>query len=206
MTEKLEVARRTLSAKAVRNMGDIPAVVYGPRQEPISISVNKILFEKTLKSLGESSVLKLVGLGTELEVLIHDVSFDSGRGGVDHADFYALEKGKEITVHVPLEFIGEAPVVKTGGSLTKVLHEIEVTCNPSALPQHITVDVSALDTFDKKIHVKDLIIPKGVKVRNDAEEVIVVVQEDKEEIVSETVAEKVGAEVEEISQPGEATS
>lgn len=188
MTEKLQVAKRTMSAKAVRNMGDIPAVVYGPKQEPVSISVNKILFEKTLKGLGESTVLKLVGLGTDLDVLIHNVSYLSSLGGVAHADFYALEKGKDITVHVPLEFIGEAPAVNMGGSLMKALHEIEVTCDPAALPQHITVDVSSLDTFEKKIHVSDLKIPKGVKVTNDGEEVIAMVQEAVEEVEEETEA------------------
>lgn len=197
MTETLQVAPRTMSAKAVRKMGDIPAIVYGPKQEPISIAVNKALFEKTLKGSGESTVIKLVGLDRAFDVLIHDVSHDAILGGVEHVDFYALEKGKEITVHVPLEFIGEAPAVKKSGSLIKVLHEVEVTCNPSALPQHITVDVSSLDTFEKKIHVKDLDIPKGVKVTNDGEEVIVMVKEAVEEVEPEVVVEPTAAEGEE---------
>ena len=183
MTVKLEVTKRTVSAKAVRNNGGIPAVVYGPKQEPIAISVNKVLFEKTLKSAGESTVINLVGLDAEMEVLIHDVAFNGAKGGVEHADFYVLEKGKEITVHVPLEFTGEAGAVKMGGSLTKVLHEVEVTCSPSALPQHLTVDVSVLDTFEKQIHVHDLVVAKGVKIENDADEVVALVQEVKEEAV-----------------------
>ena len=198
MTVKLEVEQNTASAKVVRNGGDIPAVVYGPKQEPISIKVNKVAFEKMLKTAGESTVIYLTGLETEVEVLIHDVAFNGAKGGVEHVDFYAIEKGKEITVHVPLEFIGEAPAVKTGGSLTKVLHEIEVTCAPSALPQHIDVDVSSLDDFEKQIHVKDLTIPKGVTVENSPEEVVALVQEVKEEVVEEDAvaeAEVTAAEV-----------
>ncbi len=181
MTVKLDVEAKTTSAKALRNAGLIPAVVYGPKQEPLAISVNKIVFEKLLKDAGESTVINLVGVGEEIEVLVHDVSFNPSRGGVEHVDFYAIEKGKEITVHVPLEFIGEAPAIKLGGSLTKVLHEIEVTCKPSALPQHIEVDVTSLDDFQKQIHVADLTIPAGVKVLNDGEEVVALVQEVVEE-------------------------
>ena len=195
MTETLQVAPRTMSAKAVRKMGDIPAIVYGPKQEPISIAVNKAMFEKTLRGSGESTVIKLVGLDKEFDVLIHDVSHDAILGGVEHVDFYALVKGKEITIHIPLEFIGEAPAVKKSGSLIKVLHEVEVTCNPSALPQHITVDVSVLDTFEKKIQVKDLDIPKGVKVTNDAEEVVAMAKEAVGEAEPEVAAEPLAEEV-----------
>ena len=181
MTVTLDVQKRTVSAPALRKTGAIPAVVYGPKQEPVSISVDKVTFEKVLKDSGESTVITLNGLDEALEVLVHDVSFNPGKGGVEHVDFYAIEKGKEITVHVPLEFEGEAPAVKQGGSLTKVLHEIEITCKPSALPQHITVDVSSLDDFEKQIHVKDLVIPAGVTVHNDGEEVVALVQEVEEE-------------------------
>ena len=181
MTVTLDVTKRTASAEAVRKDGKIPAVVYGPKQEPISISVDKVTLEKTVRSAGESTVINLIGLGDEIEVLIHDVAFNPAKGGVLHADFYAIEKGKEITVDIPLEFTGEAPAVKAGGVLTKVLHEVEVTCKPSALPQHIDVDVSSLDDFEKQIHVRDLVLPAGVKVSNDADEVVALVQEVKEE-------------------------
>ena len=188
MTVTLDVAKRSASAKAVRHEGNIPAVIYGPKQEPISISLSKTIFEKVLKEAGESTVINLKGLGEDIEVLIHDVSFSAEKGGVMHADFYALEKGKEITIHVPLEFIGEAPATKNGGSLTKVLHEIEVTCKPSVLPQHIDVDVSVLDDFEKQIHVRDLVVPAGVKIENDADDVVALVQEVQEEVEAEVVA------------------
>lgn len=181
MTITLDVVPRTTGADAVRKSGSIPAVVYGPKQEPVSISVERSQFEKTLKEAGESAVINLVGLDEEIEVLVHDVSFNPAKGGVEHVDFYAIEKGKEVTVNVPLEFEGEAPAVKLGGSLTKVLHEIEVTCKPNILPQHIMVDVSGLDDFEKQIHVKDLKIGSGIKIENDGEEVVAMVQETQEE-------------------------
>jgi large subunit ribosomal protein L25 len=162
----------------------------------MSVAVPKTVFEKVLKEAGESTVIYLTGLGDDIEVLIHDVAFNGARGGVEHADFYAIEKGKEITVDVPLEFVGEAPATKKGGVLTKVLHEIEVTCKPSALPQHIEVDVSSLDDFEKQIHVRDLQIPKGVTVENDADEVVALVQEVEEEAVTDTEVDMASVAVE----------
>lgn len=184
MTFSLTVEARAERGKklgALRAQGKLPAVVYGPKEAATPLSIDRIAFEKVLKEAGESSIITLKGLDTPKDVLVHDVSFDAARGGVTHVDFYAIEAGKEITIHVPLEFIGEAPALKQGGTLTKVLHEIEVTCVPANLPQHIDVDISVLDTADKQIHVKDLVIPAGVTVENDPEDVIALIQEVEEE-------------------------
>lgn len=177
MTTSLKVAKREGKAEA----GQIPAVVYGPKQEAISLAVDKKVFEKTLEEAGESSIIKLEGLDEELEVLVHDVSFSPIKGGVEHVDFYAIERGKELTTNVPLEFIGEAPAAKEGGVLNKSLHEVEVTCRPSALPRHIEVDISSLATFEDVIRVKDLNLPEGVKIENEEDETVALVVEVEEE-------------------------
>lgn len=189
MSFSLTVEKRTEQGKKLETLrvsGYIPAVLYGPKEEPVLLKVEKRLFDKILKAAGETSIISLIGLDNAKDVLIHDVSFDALKGGVIHADFYAVEIGKELTVDVPLEFTGEAPATKVGGVLTKVLHHIEVTCLPKDLPQHITVDVSTLDTFDKQIHISDLNIPSGVTIQNDPEEVVVLVQAVAEEIETES--------------------
>ncbi len=175
MTIKLEVTKRDGSAASVRAAGKVPAIVYGPKQEPIAIAVDKIVFTKTLEEAGESTIINLVGLPEDIEVLIHDVAFNPERGGVEHADFYAIERGKELTTHVALEFVGEAPVSKSGATITKNLHEVEVTCRPSVLPSHIDVDISSLVDAESHIAVKDLIVPAGVTIENDPELMVVTV-------------------------------
>lgn len=162
MTVKLEVTKREGAVDAVRKAGRVPGVVYGPKQEPITLSVDKLAFEKMLHEAGEATIIELGGLDEKIEVLIHDVAFNAARGGVEHVDFYAIERGKELTTHVPLEFIGEAPVSKTGATVTKAVHELEVTCRPSDLPSHLDVDISSLVDDESQIHVSDLTIPKGV--------------------------------------------
>ena len=199
MTITLKVSERSERGKKLaklRQDGVLPAVVYGPKEEAKSIKLDAKEFEKVFKEAGESSVLVLSGVGGDLEVLVQEVSYDTLKGGVQHVDFYAIEKGKEVTVNVPLEFTGEAPAVKLGGSLTKALHEISVTTKPTNLPHEIVVDVSTLVTFEDQIRVKDLNIPSGVKVDTDPEEMVAAVIETKEEPEETEVLDMDAIEVE----------
>lgn len=184
MTFTLNVSERTEKGKklqALRAAGKLPAVVYGPKHEAVAVSLDMKEFQKVFNEAGESSVLVLSGVREDTEVLVQDVTYSPVKSRVEHVDFYAIEKGKEVTVNVPLEFTGEAPAIKLGGSLTKALHEIEITCKPSKLPHEIVVDVSSLNTFEDSILVKDLNVPDGVKIENDAEETVAFVAEAKEE-------------------------
>ncbi|MBP6881535.1 MAG: 50S ribosomal protein L25 [Candidatus Pacebacteria bacterium] len=167
MTMTLAVTARDHSKdlEALRANGGIPAVVYGPAQTPITITLDGKEFEKIMKEAGESTVLALTGLPSPVEALIKDVDFNPVKQRVNHVDFYAVEKGKEITTHVTLHFVGEAPVEETGaGSVTKIMHELEITCTPADLPNHIDVDLSVLASVEDKIHVRDLALSPRVKV------------------------------------------
>ncbi len=157
---------------AVRKEGMLPAIVYGPKQESISLLIEKRAFDKVFAEAGESTIVTLTGLEEELEVLVHDVAFSAEKGGMIHVDFYAIERGKELTTNVALEFDGESPLEKTGSTVNKVLHEIEVTCRPSVLPSHISVDLSVLTDEDSQIRVEDLTLPEGVSTSNSPEDVV----------------------------------
>ena len=181
---ELTVEKRSqeTKAKALRDKGVLPAVIYGRSEESTPIAVDLKVFSKLYKAAGESSVITLKGLGADRQVLIHDVSFDAVLGTPIHADFYAIEKGQKVTVSVPLEFDGVSPAVKDlGGILTKVIHEIELTCEPSDLPQHIMVDISKLATLDDQIKVSDLDIPKSAEITIDADEVVAMISVAQEE-------------------------
>ncbi|MBX2867017.1 50S ribosomal protein L25 [Candidatus Kaiserbacteria bacterium] len=203
MTVQLNVTKREERGKqlaALRAKEQIPAVVYGKKQEATAITLNKAELDKLFRDGAESTIVNLTGLGEEVEALIHDVEFDPVKGGVQHVDFYAVERGKELTTEVSLEFEGEAPAIKLGGSLTKVMHELEVTCRPSALPSHLTVDVSSLVDFDAQIKVKDITLPEGVKTEIDPEEVVALVSEVKEE--EEAPVEQVDMDAIEVEEKG----
>lgn len=204
MTMTLEVTMRDAAAgRAALPAGHIPAVVYGPKQEPITISVDEFTFDRLRKEAGESTIINLEGLGEETEVLIKAIEFNPAKQAIEHADFYAIERGKEMTVSVPLEFVGEAPVEKNNeGSVTKVVQDIEVTCRPRNLPAHITVDVSVLDSVDAKITVGDLPQLEGVTYTVDAEEPVAVVSAAREEVDESEDPEPVDAAAVESEEKG----
>jgi len=176
----------TKSLKALREEGFLPGVVYGKKEKNTPIKLSLRDFSKTFKSAGESAIIQLKGLGEDMDVLVQDVDLEPVKGGVRHVDFYAIERGKKLTVSVPLEFVGVAPAVKDlGGILVKVVHELEIEVLPRDLPQNIEVDVSSIVDFDTSLHVGDLKLPEGVVATADAEEVVASANEAVEEIFEE---------------------
>ncbi len=198
---ELTVEKRDTNANTneLRRKGLLPAVVYGRSEESTPISVDRKVFEKLFREAGESTVITLKGLGSAKEALIHEVAFHPVSGQALHADFYAIEKGQTVTVSVPLEFEGVSSAVKDlGGVLVKVMHELEIECQPKDLPQHIVVDISKLKTLDDQIMVKDLKLPLSAKISVDADEVVALVtgvQEETEETTPMDISQ-IGSSVE----------
>ncbi len=188
MTVILPVELRTKekSNKGEQSREFISAVVYGPKYPTTPIRLNRSEFEKTFKITGESTIIELQGLKDPVEVLVKEVVFAPIKGGIMHVDFYALEMGKEMTTDVPLHFINEAPAEKIGAVVSKVMHEVEITCKPNNLPAFIEVDLSLLVNTEDKIHVSEIVCPKGVKINQDANDVVA---------IAEIIAEEVEPEV-----------
>ena len=204
---KLEVEKReaTQKPKKLREEGKIPAVFYSGKEPTTSITLSKKDFEKVWKEAGESSVIELSGVGDNKEALIHDVDTDPVSGSVRHADFYIIEKGKKVTVKVPIEFDGTPLAVKDlGGTLVKVIHELEIEVLPKDLPHNIIVDVSSLSDFESRIFVKDIKLPEGVISLLSSDDAVALVTEVIEEIEEEAEAPDLsGIESEQKGKGGE---
>lgn len=170
-----------VNPKMIRKQGLIPAVFYGAGQTTTSISVDKIKFRKVLEEAGESSIISLKTPNGVLEALIHDVGLDPVIGDPVHVDFYIVAKGHKLEVDVPIEFVGIAPAEKLGGIVMKVMHEIRIESLPGKLPQHITVDLSALTTLESHITVADLALGDGVRALIAEHEVVAGITLPKEE-------------------------
>ena len=186
--QELTATKRTEKGNALdtlRKKGAMPAVVYGPKQESISITVNLRDFEKVFKSAGESSVVTVSVDGAHIPTLIHDVDHDPVTSIPRHADFYAIVKGQKVEVKIPLEFTGESEAVKGGANLVKTMYELEVEADPMNLPHELTVDISRLVAVGDQVLAKDISLPAGVTLVTDAEEVIAIAAEAKEEVVEE---------------------
>ncbi|MDD3531320.1 MAG: 50S ribosomal protein L25 [Candidatus Pacebacteria bacterium] len=199
----LEVQKRDsagANATELRRAGSIPAVVYGAHHEATSIAVPAAAFDKVLREAGEATVVSLTGLGATLPTLIHEIDLDPLTSRPRHIDFYAVTKGEKVEVAIPLEFVGTSAAVEAGANLVKVLHEIEIKADPMNLPHTIEVDLGTLAALGDQIRASDLALPKGVELKTEPEEVVVLVQavaEEKAEVaadVSSIEVEKKGKE------------
>lgn len=172
-----------------RALGFIPAVYYGSHTASTSIFISLGAFQKTLKEAGESSIIVLDNGKEKISALIHDVQLDPVTNKATHVDFKAVSANEKVEVPVQLVFIGVSNAVKNlGATLVKVMHEIEIEALPADLPHEITVDISKLDGLDDVIHIKDLVLPKGVVAKADAQDTVASVLVAKEEDLSTPVA------------------
>ncbi len=183
ITLKVELRDPKVKLAAIRAEGFVPAVFYGRKEKstPCVFLANE--FKKVWRAAGESTVVVLEMPTGKISVLIHDVQVDPVKGVPIHVDFYAIEKGHELSVHVPVEFIGVSVAIKSlGGTLIKVLREIEVKALPENLPHGVEVDISNLEALDSQILAKDIKLPKGVTLVTSADEVVAAVALGKEEV------------------------
>ena len=169
------------SVEALRASGSVPAVFYGPKEAATPVAIEARRFEKVFKDAGETTIVKLVGLGEAKDTLIHDVQIHPVTGTILHADFYVIEKGKKVTINVPLEFVGVAPAEKAGHIVVKALHEIEIEVAPAELPHHLEVDLSALENVGDHVLASQVKLPPSAELITDGDEIVASITEFVEE-------------------------
>ncbi len=163
-----------------RKSGNIPAVLYGKVVKNANLAVDTKTFTKIINSSASDNILVNLKLGSgEQLALVQEVQHDHLKGGILHVDFHAIDMNEEIHASVPVETVGEPIGAKMGGQLEVLVHKLEVTCLPKDLPEKITVDVTSLKIEDA-VHVRELNLPAGVRVKLDGDVVVVIVEEPKE--------------------------
>lgn len=169
------------SADTLRKAGAVPAVFYGPKEKATAISIDARELAHIWREAGETAIVTLKGLGEDKDTLIHDAQFHPVSGQLLHADFYVLEKGKKITIKVPLEWGGVAPAEKAGHILVKSLHEVEIEVAPAELPHHLPVDLSVLANVGDHITAAQIQLPASATLLTHQEEIVASVTAFKEE-------------------------
>ena len=216
----LEAAVRPSSGKgpsaALRRQGVVPCVVYKEGKSAVSIQVSGRDLHRVLHTkAGENVLISLRFTGDSKELLRGHSDLSSGENVVLikelqhhpvthqilHVDFNEISLTKRITVSVPLSFEGEAVGVKQGsGVLEHMRWEMEVECLPTEIPAEIPVEISGLE-LGVTMHVKDIVLPEGVKAVTDPEQpVIACVEPRQEEVAAPAVEGAAVAEPEVIKQ------
>jgi large subunit ribosomal protein L25 len=162
------------ASNQLRRSGKIPGIYYAPGDEPLPIAVKEVELKKLIYTT-EAHVVRLkLGDGKEFQCILKEVEFDPVTDKPIHFDLYGLKAGATVTLEIPVVLVGKAPGVEKGGVIEHLLHTVEVECPANAIPEHIEVDISALDIGDA-IHVKDLKIPNVKILENELAVVVAVV-------------------------------
>ena len=170
MSEQLTLSAETRdragkgASRAMRREGRVPAVVYGNKEEPLSIHVEEKVLVKML-STGHfmNSVVMIETGGQQHRTLPKDVQFHPVTDRPMHVDFFRIGEHSTVTVAVPVRFTGDetSPGLKRGGVLNVVRHELELVCDAANIPDEIAIDVSSYDIGDS-IHISAVTLPKGI--------------------------------------------
>ncbi len=195
-TTTLPAERRKDRVAAIRRQKGVPGVLYGHGLPSEAVQVNAQQFEKVFARAGSTSLISLVIGKKEHPVIIREVQHHPLKGTVQHADFYQVRLDEAIKAKVPLVPIGESTAVKDlGGVLVHNMDELEVEALPKNLPHNIEFNIAVLDTFEKVIRVKDLVLPKGVTTAINPEAVVVLVQPPRSEEELEALKTEVKEDV-----------
>ena len=186
-------------ARVLRRAGQIPAVLYGRKIEPVLLSVNTKDLEQILKkgSFGQFILNLVIQNGKKMTkpAIIKELQTHPVSGSLIHIDFYEVDMKRQIKVMVPVVTTGKAAGIEEGGLLNIVRREVEVFCLPGDIPEAIEIDISELGIGDS-IHIEDVPLGENVEVSADVNFTVVTVLSPKveEEVVEEEEEELEGEE------------
>jgi len=174
---ELKVAPRDVlgkKVKALRRQGVIPANIYGSHVESQSIQVVTEELRHVIKTAGRNDIVYLRLDGDEPRpTFLRDIQQNPVTDAILHVDFLQISLREKVKADVPLHLVGLAPAVDTlGGILMHGLDHVSVEALPTEVPSFIEVDVTSLAEINQALHVSDVLVPDGVIILTDVEQVI----------------------------------
>lgn len=160
------------SARRMRKKGMVPGIFYGRDIETIMIKVDTHEMEVALSGHEGTPIFHVVPQGKDLSdlkgttVMVRDIQRDPLSLHYLHIDLLKVDMDVEITVDVPIQFVGDSIGVTMGGVLQEVRRKLEILALPGNIPDAIVVDITELDIGDS-IHIQDIQLPSGCSTGTD---------------------------------------
>jgi large subunit ribosomal protein L25 len=171
--EKRDVVGKQV--KALRRAGKLPAVIYGRRTEPISVSLDAHSASLILGRLTSSSLVTIALDGQEYPALVREKQRDYIKNRLLHVDFLTVSLTETLRASVAVNLVGVSMAVKDYNAvLVTNLQSLEVECLPTDLPERIDVDISVLARPGDGIRVRDLSVSDKVRLLDDPDTMVVV--------------------------------
>lgn len=195
-------------ARELRRDGHIPAVLYGPKTEPVLLSVNIKELEQVFKKGNVGSIiLKLViqnGQKFTKPAMIKELQSHPLSGNFLHVDFYEIDMQRKINVMIPVVVKGHAKGVEAGGLLQIIRRDIEVLCMPGDIPEAFEIDITDLDVGDS-VHIEEIPLGENIEIPADVNfTILTIVSPKAEEVVEEEEEEALEGEAADEEGDGEA--
>lgn len=154
------------ASRRLRRQGLVPAVVYGGKDAPQSISLeHKEVIKHLEHEAFYSHIIALNIAGKTQDVILKDLQRHPAKPIVLHADFMRVSKDQKLTTKVPLHFINEEACVGVkmqGGIISHTMTQLEISCLPADLPEFIEVDLAEVEV-GQIVHISDVKLPEGVQ-------------------------------------------
>lgn len=160
----------SIESRRIRRAGRIPAVVYGHEQEPAHVSVEDHDLRNLIKN--RERVFEIDVDGNVEETILRDLQWDTFGTEILHVDLMRINASERVTVEVPVNLRGTSPGVVAGGVLEQPLHTLELDCLAHSIPDSIPVRINSLEIGDA-IHVNEIEVPRGSKIHNAEDQVVV---------------------------------
>jgi large subunit ribosomal protein L25 len=160
---KAEIREQTGSGHAakVRKQGRIPAVVYGHKEEPVTISLDA---HNLVEGLHRGHRVMDVQIGKKQQkMIIKELQYDHLGRDIIHVDLMRVDVTETIRVAVPIELKGVARGTHEGGVVEVHTDHLEVECKVTEIPEIIVVGVKEIGIGDT-LHAGDIELPSGVKL------------------------------------------
>lgn len=191
VAEKREGSGKIVARK-LRRQGKLPGVLYGHKEETLSLTLPREDVERAIRH--GSRLVDLSAGGKVEKALVREVQWDHLGRELLHVDFYRVSADERVVVTVPIELRGTAPGIAAGGVLDQPMHRLSIECLAVAMPESIRVNVGELQ-LGQAIHVKELTLPAGVKAMAEPDAVVVHVTQKAEEAAAGEAATAAEPEV-----------
>ena len=161
---KLDILERTKTgtkgSQALRREGSIPGVLYYSGEKNVNITVDKSVLFHAMQS--GQRIFEIDQDGESQYTMIKELQYHPVTDAIIHIDLMRVRRSEKMTISVPLVLIGEAIGIKEGGVLSQSMTQIEISCFPTDVPEHIEIDIedleinSAISVADIKIDNEDI--------------------------------------------------
>tara|TARA_B100000963_G_scaffold122259_1_gene106636 strand:- start:2052 stop:2771 length:720 start_codon:yes stop_codon:yes gene_type:complete len=180
------------ASRRLRRQGKVPAIIYGAGREPRSLMFdhNKVLQQLEDPSF-YSSILNIKVGDKSRAAIVKDIQRHPAKRRILHIDLQRIVEDEKIKMQIPIHYLGEEEAVGVklgGGTVSKLMTELEITCLPKDLPEFLEVDISELE-LDQMLNVSDIKLPEGTEITElliEQNPAIVSIQEIKE-IIEEDI-------------------